>query len=93
MPDEVSEAVEELRRQREALRSEREVFFTRIAGPLDRLSELAGKPKRDARALVEEKRREAAPTAASSDVDDPTRGGDETPPSHTEPPGRTAPLR
>jgi hypothetical protein len=72
MPDEVSEAVEELRRQRDALESERDLFFIRIAGPIDRLSELAGKPKRDARELVEEKRLEKVAVQAghrSSDHD------------------------
>ncbi len=64
----------ELRRQREALESERDLFFTRIAGPIERLSVLAGKSKLDARKLIEAMRLEGAadtagPTVSDSDSD------------------------
>ena len=67
--DDVDEAVNELRRQREALESDRDFFFARIAGPIDTLSEIAGEPKRDPRALVDERRRAKLAAATPPDAD------------------------
>jgi len=65
MRDEVDEAVEELRQQRVEMESDREFFLTRITGPIDALSEIAGKPKPDARSLIEERRQaKSAPRPA-----------------------------
>lgn len=87
MSDEVSEAVEELRRQREALESQRDLFFTRIAGPIERLSVLAGRTKDETRELIEAIRTEKVPDASGSKTGELNSDSDPLPEIKSERPG------